>query len=99
MGINLAGSIVILDEAHNVESTLCEAGSGRFTFTELCELCSFLHVCSSSQEHKSSFYQMISFVERAIKSLKESRDKFEIDDQGETHELSSKFSNHRSNGI
>ncbi|KAL9186838.1 hypothetical protein ACHAXT_010558 [Thalassiosira profunda] len=38
LGIELGNSIVILDEAHNVESTLREAGSGQFGEFELCEL-------------------------------------------------------------
>ena len=38
LGIELGNSVVILDEAHNVESTLREAGSGKFGEFELCEL-------------------------------------------------------------
>jgi len=38
LGIELDNSVVILDEAHNVESTLREAGSGKFGEFELCEL-------------------------------------------------------------
>jgi len=38
LGIELMNSVVILDEAHNVEDTLREAGSGKFGEFELCEL-------------------------------------------------------------
>jgi len=38
LGIVLSNSVVILDEAHNVEGTLREAGSGKFGEFELCEL-------------------------------------------------------------
>lgn len=38
MGINLANSVVILDEAHNIEDILRESGSGKFTEIELCEM-------------------------------------------------------------
>ncbi|KAL7470659.1 hypothetical protein ACHAXS_010897, partial [Conticribra weissflogii] len=38
LGIELMDSVVILDEAHNVEDTLREAGSGKFGEFELCEL-------------------------------------------------------------
>ena len=38
LGIDLDNSVVILDEAHNVESTLREAGSGKWGEFELCEL-------------------------------------------------------------
>lgn len=38
MGLDLTGSVVILDEAHNVEDTLRSAGSGEFGEFALCEL-------------------------------------------------------------
>jgi len=38
LGIELENSVVVLDEGHNVESTLREAGSGKFGEFELCEL-------------------------------------------------------------
>jgi len=38
LGLELGNSVVILDEAHNVESTLREAGSGKWGEFELCEL-------------------------------------------------------------
>ena len=43
MDINISNSIIILDEAHNVESTLRESGSGDFSEVELCELLVFLN--------------------------------------------------------
>ena len=38
MGIELENTIVVLDEAHNVETVLRDAGSGRFGEIELCDL-------------------------------------------------------------
>ena len=38
MGIELQNSVVVLDEAHNVETVLRDAGSGRFGEIELCDL-------------------------------------------------------------
>ena len=38
MGIELANTVVVLDEAHNVETVLRDAGSGRFGEIELCDL-------------------------------------------------------------
>lgn len=38
LGLELGNSVVILDEAHNVESTLREAGSGKWGEFELCDL-------------------------------------------------------------
>jgi hypothetical protein len=38
MGINLSNSVVILDEAHNIEDILRESGSGKFKEIELCEM-------------------------------------------------------------
>ncbi|KAL7551056.1 hypothetical protein ACHAWF_014257 [Thalassiosira exigua] len=38
LGIDLTNAVVVLDEAHNVESTLREAGSGKFGEFDLCEL-------------------------------------------------------------
>lgn len=38
MGIQLENAVVVLDEAHNVETVLRDAGSGKFGEIELCEL-------------------------------------------------------------
>jgi len=38
MGIELENTVVVLDEAHNVETVLRDAGSGRFGEIELCDL-------------------------------------------------------------
>ena len=50
LGIELEDSIVILDEAHNVEDTLREAGSGKFGEIEICELVVMLHNYSTMQK-------------------------------------------------
>jgi hypothetical protein len=38
MGISLKNAVVVLDEAHNVESTLCEGGSGKYGEMDLFQL-------------------------------------------------------------
>jgi Rad3-related DNA helicase len=38
MGIDLTGAICVLDEAHNVEDTLRESGSGKFGEIEIAEI-------------------------------------------------------------
>ena len=43
LDIDISGSIIILDEAHNIESTLRESGSGSFSEIDLCELLVFLN--------------------------------------------------------
>ena len=40
--MDLTGSVVVLDEAHNIEDTLCESGSGDFGEIDLCNLVSVL---------------------------------------------------------
>jgi hypothetical protein len=44
MNISLKNTVVVLDEAHNVESTLCEGGSGKYSEIELYQLVSSLAV-------------------------------------------------------
>jgi hypothetical protein len=42
LNINLSNTVVILDEAHNIEDTLRESGSGSFTELELYDIVEFL---------------------------------------------------------
>jgi Rad3-related DNA helicase len=42
LNLDLKGSVVVLDEAHNIEDTLCESGSGDFGEIDLCHLLSIL---------------------------------------------------------
>lgn len=51
MGINLANSVVILDEAHNIEDILRESGSGKFTEIEMCEMVVFLSKYSNKEKN------------------------------------------------
>jgi hypothetical protein len=50
LGIDLAGSVVVLDEAHNVEDTLCESGSGAFGELDLCQLVAVLAHYSNQKQ-------------------------------------------------
>lgn len=43
MNIDITDAVVVLDEAHNVEDTLRESGSGKFSEFDLCELLVFLY--------------------------------------------------------
>jgi Fanconi anemia group J protein len=42
LNLDLKGSVVVLDEAHNIEDTLCESGSGDYGEINLCNLLSVL---------------------------------------------------------
>jgi len=58
MNIDLKNSIVILDEAHNVEHTLRSSGSGRFGEIELNELLLFLHSYSSMERRSDNLIDL-----------------------------------------
>jgi hypothetical protein len=93
MGLELNNSVVILDEGHNIESTLREAGSGRFGEFELCDLIVMLNNYAITE--KSTFnslevegeddtlymsdvaHALLLFVEKLAIKLKESRLAFE----------------------
>ena len=93
MGIELSNSVVILDEGHNIESTLRDAGSGRFGEFELYDLIVMLSNYSITE--KTSFnmlevegegdtmylcdvaHALLLFVEKVALKLKESRQYFE----------------------
>jgi hypothetical protein len=57
--INIAGAVVILDEAHNVEDTLKESGSGDFGEMDLCQLLGKLSEFSNVRNFTSRDEQMI----------------------------------------
>ncbi|CAB9497764.1 Regulator of telomere elongation helicase 1 [Seminavis robusta] len=52
--IDLEGAVVVLDEAHNVEGTLTESGSGKFGEIELTQLFAKLSFYSSAAKSRSS---------------------------------------------
>jgi len=59
MGINLANSVVILDEAHNIEDILRESGSGKFTEIEMCELVVFLSKYSNQEKNSHNVVEIL----------------------------------------
>jgi Rad3-related DNA helicase len=52
LDIDLSGTVVVLDEAHNVEDTLREGGSGKYSEFEMCEIVVMLSHFSSAQRGK-----------------------------------------------
>jgi Fanconi anemia group J protein len=60
LGIDLEGSVVVLDEAHNVESTLRESGSMTLPEFELCELLLVLNNYATMEKHHSNLIRVSS---------------------------------------
>jgi len=58
LGIDLEGSIVVLDEAHNVEDTLRESGSCKLGEFELCELLLVMSNYSSMEKHHANLIKV-----------------------------------------
>jgi Fanconi anemia group J protein len=54
LDIDLEGSIVVLDEAHNVESVLRESGSGTFAEVDLCDMFILLSLYSSMDRSRAN---------------------------------------------
>lgn len=92
MGLELNNTVVILDEGHNIESTLREAGSGRFGEFDLCDLMVMLSNYAITEKKTSNLLEMegedpvylcdvthelLIFVEKLVFKLKESREQFE----------------------
>ena len=93
MGIELSNAVVILDEGHNIEGTLRDAGSGRFGEFELCDL--IVMLSNYSVTEKTSYnmlevegegdtmylcdvsHALLLFVEKVAMKLKEKRQYFE----------------------
>ena len=60
LSIDLNGSVVVLDEAHNVEDTLCESGSGDFSELDLCHLvCILAHYAKSHKKDRPTEVEML----------------------------------------
>lgn len=49
LNLDLKGSVVVLDEAHNIEDTLCESGSGEYGEIDMCQMISFLATYSNQK--------------------------------------------------
>jgi len=91
LDIDLAGSICVLDEAHNVEDTLRESGSGKFGEIELCEMMEMLLTfAGASRTHRNTVdteegemnvgdiaHALLLFVEQLITFLMEAKTRFE----------------------
>ena len=91
MNISLKNAVVVLDEAHNVESTLCEGGSGKYGEIDLCQLVCTLGVYARRTMHTGNVtlinqqvdvdtakvaHDLLLFVEKIILHLKALREKF-----------------------
>ena len=58
LGIELEGSIIVLDEDHNVEDTLRESGSCKLGEFELCELLLVMSNYSSMEKHHANLIKV-----------------------------------------
>jgi hypothetical protein len=92
MNISLKNAVVILDEAHNVESTLCESGSGQYAEFDLYSLSIALTSYSRRNEKTGNItlitrgidvdtakvaHDLLLFVERIIFHLQKEKTRFE----------------------
>jgi hypothetical protein len=92
MNISLANTVVVLDEAHNVESTLCEGGSGKFGEIDLCQiLCSLARHSRRTSDIKDMemigtrekvnsakvAHHLLLFVDKIVLYLRSMRQKFD----------------------
>ena len=58
LGIELEGSVIVLDEAHNVEDTLRESGSCKLGEFELCELLLVMSNYSTMEKHHANLIKV-----------------------------------------
>lgn len=88
IGIDLTDSVVVLDEAHNVEDTLRESGSGKFGEFELCELLTMLEFHSREKRRQKNdeddsietcdlAHALLLFLESVVRYMRNARHKFE----------------------
>jgi DEAD_2/PDZ domain len=86
MGIDLKGAVVVLDEGHNIEGTLREAGSGKFSELELCEIINLLERMSRRYNDKENddgpsvediAHEFLLYVEALVHFLRDARFRFE----------------------
>lgn len=59
LSLDLKGSVVVLDEAHNIEDTLCTAGSGDYGEIELFHLISVLTQYSNQGPDRDSVMELL----------------------------------------
>jgi hypothetical protein len=92
MNISLKNKVIVLDEAHNVESTLCESGSGKYSEIDLCQLVSTLAPFARRNEKTGNIslvgstekvdthevaHDLLMFVENMVVHLQKLRQNFE----------------------
>jgi len=92
MNISLRNAVIVLDEAHNVESTLCEGGSGKYGEMDLYPLICTLGYYSRRQQRTGNItlvdtgadvdsaklaHSLLMFVEKIILHMRTLRKRFE----------------------
>ena len=92
LNINLSGSVVVLDEAHNVEDTLKESGSGDYHEFELYQLIAMLSRYSNQRSYGETSevemdgenmqrnevaHKLLLFIEKLVNHMRELRTNFE----------------------
>ncbi|KAG7344456.1 DNA repair helicase rad3 [Nitzschia inconspicua] len=91
MGISLENTVVVLDEAHNVEGTLSDGGSGKYGEIDLCHvLCALANHVAHPTATKMEMigtnklvgsdqvaHTLLLFVEKIVKHLGNLRQRFE----------------------
>jgi hypothetical protein len=87
MGLDVNNAVIILDEGHNVEDTLREAGSGTFGEFELCDIILMLEDHSRVRKSRRNpeddvdigeiCHELLLFVEHIVQFMRSSRERFE----------------------
>jgi Rad3-related DNA helicase len=94
LDINLKGSVVVLDEGHNVEGILTESGSGKWSEIELSHLVAKLAFYASAAKSLSGkvelnggldtldfseiSHSLLLFVEKVVLHMRDLKSKFEL---------------------
>jgi fanconi anemia group J protein len=94
LDINLKGSVVVLDEGHNVEGILTESGSGKWGEIELSHLVATLAFHASAAKSSSGIVEvdeglhkvdiseiahaLLLFVEKVVLYMRNLKSKFEL---------------------
>jgi Fanconi anemia group J protein len=105
MNIGLKNTVIVLDEAHNIESTLCEGGSFKYGEIDLSQIVSVLGpfarrnpntgnitLIDTGVQEDTSFvaHELLCFVETIISHLSTLRESFE-NDSPHIRELEEKY--------
>lgn len=91
LDIDLSGAVCVLDEAHNVEDTLRESGSGKFGEIEMCEMVEMLVNFAGASKTQRNIVEtaegemnvgdiahaLLLFVEQLVTFLMEAKTRFE----------------------